>query len=115
MLKSESPFGLAALALLVSAALHIVVIIVSGGGFLVPMIGGAIGWFVIGAGLQRGMRWLAHIAFLLAMIGGVYAMGTAMGQTGLTAMALFGIMAADWIAAALLFVALWKSPAPVQQ
>lgn len=113
MEQSQSPFRLAALLLLVSAALHIVVIAVSGGGFLVPMIVGAVMWFVIGAGLQRGLRWLAHIAFLLAMIGGVYAMGTGMGQTGLTRMALFGIMAADWIAAVLLFGALWKSPKQV--
>lgn len=112
---TESPFRMAAMLLLVSAALHIVVIAVSGGGFLVPMIAGAMMWFVIGAGLQRGMRWLAYIAFLLAMIGGVYAMGTGMGQTGLTQMALFGIMAADWIAAVLLFVALWKAPQAVQQ
>jgi hypothetical protein len=41
-------------------------------------------------------------------------MGTAMGQTGLTALALFGIMAADWIATVLLFGALWKAPV-VQQ
>jgi hypothetical protein len=110
MLKSESPFRVAAMALLVSAVLHIVVIVVSGGGFLVPMITGAIMWFVIGAGLQRGLRWLAHIAFLIAMIGGVYAMGTGMGQTGLTQLALFGIMAADWFAAVMLFCALWRGP-----
>lgn len=112
---TDSPFRMAALLLLVSALLHLVVIAVSGGGFLVPMIGGAIMWFVIGAGLQRGMRWLAYIAFLLAMIGGVYAMGVGMGQTGLTQMALFGIMAVDWIAAVLLFGALWKAPQVVQQ
>jgi hypothetical protein len=111
---SNSPFRLAALFLLTSAVLHLVVIAVSGGGFLVLMIVGAVMWFVIGAGLQRGLRWLAYIAFLLAMIGGVYAMGTAMGQTGLTALALFGIMAADWIATVLLFGALWKAPV-VQQ
>jgi hypothetical protein len=110
MMNSDSPFRFAALLLLLSAVLHIVVIIVSGGGFLAPMIAGAIMWFVIGAGLQRGMRWLAHIAFLLAMIGGVYVMGVGMGQTGLTQYALFGIIAADWIAAVLLFGALWKSP-----
>lgn len=112
---TDSPFRMAALLLLISAAMHIVVIAVSGGGFLVPMIVGAVMWFVIGAGLQRGLRWLAYFAFLLAMIAGVYAMGTGMGQSGLTQMAFYGIMAADWIAAALLFVALWKTPAPVQQ
>jgi len=88
----KSPFRVAALFLLLSAVLHLVVIAVSGGGFLMPMIVGAIMWFVIGAGLQRGLRWLAYVAFLLAMIGGVYAMGVGMGQTGLTQMALFGIM-----------------------
>lgn len=111
---TDSPFRMAALVLLVSALLHLVVIAVSGGAFLMPMIGGAIMWFVIGAGLQRGMRWLAYIAFLLAMIGGVYVMGTGMGQTGLTQMALFGVMAADWIAVVLLFGTLWKAPV-VQQ
>ena len=111
---TDGPFRNPALLLLLSAMLHLVVIAVSGGGFLVPMIGGAIMWFVIGAGLQRGLRWLAYIAFLLAMFGGVYAMGTGMGQTGLTQMALFGIMGADWLAAVLLFGALWKAPA-VQQ
>ncbi len=110
----KSPFRVAALFLLLSAVLHLVVIAVSGGGFLMPMIVGAIMWFVIGAGLQRGLRWLAYVAFLLAMIGGVYAMGVGMGQTGLTQMALFGIMGADWIAAVLLFGALWKAPV-VQQ
>lgn len=112
---TDSPFRMAAVLLLVSAALHLVVIAVSGGEFLVPMIVGAVMWFMVGAGLQRRMRWLAYIAFLLAMIGGVYAMGTGMGQTGLTQMALFGIMAADWMAAVLLFVALWKSPKQLEQ
>ena len=110
MMNSDSPFRFAALLLLLSAVLHIVVIFVSGGGFLVPMIAGAIMWFVIGAGLQRGMRWLAYIAFLFAMVGGVYAMGAGMGQTGLPQLALFGIMTVDWIAVVLLFIVLWRSP-----
>lgn len=110
MMKSDSPFSTAALLLLVSAFLHLVVLGVSFGSYLVPMIGGAIMWFVIGAGLQRGLRWLAHIAFIVAMLGGIYAMGVAMGETGLTQLALYGIMAVDWIAAVVLFVALWRSP-----
>ena len=81
MFRMNNEFSMAAMAVLVSAFLHIVVIIVSGGGFIVPMLAGAVGWFLIGAGLQRGWRWLAHIAFLGAMFGGVVAMGYAMGKT----------------------------------
>ena len=114
MVKTSGEFSLAAGAVLVSAVLHVVVIVVSGGGYVVPMLAGAVGWFVIGAGLQRGLRWLAHLAFLLAMIGGVVAMAYAMGAFGLTALAFWGIVAADCAAAVLLFVALWRGPQLVE-
>ena len=110
MLKTDGEFSRAALMLLLSAVLHIVVIVVSAGGYVMPMLVGAIGWFLIGAGLQRGLRWLAHIAFLLAMIGAVVALGYAMGAFGLVAMAFWAIVAADLLAAILLFGALWRAP-----
>ena len=111
MFRMNNEFSMAAITILVSAILHIVVIVISTNDFLAPMLAGAVGWFLIGAGLQRGWRWLAHIAFLCAMIGGVVAMGYAMGQSGVVSYTFWGIVLADWIGAVLLFVALWRSPA----
>ena len=108
MIEAKGPFSTAGRLLFLSVALHLVVIAVSGGGYFVEMLAGAVIWAAIAYGLMRGMRWLAFIAFLLAMGGGIVAMGYGMGTFGLTSIAFLAITAVDWLAAALLFVALWR-------
>ena len=110
MLNPANPFNNAVLLIAVSIVLHLVVIAVSGGGFLVQMLGAAIVWGLVAAGLARGWRWLAYIAFLLALVGGIVAMSYGNATFGLTALAFYGIMAADWLAALALFIAIWRDP-----
>lgn len=110
MLNPSSPFSNAVLLIAVSVVLHLVVIAVSGGGFVGPMLAGALIWAVVAVGLNRGWRWLAYIAFLLALVGGMVAMANAQSTFGLTSLTFWGIVAMDWLAAVALFVAIWRDP-----
>ena len=62
MFRMNNEFSMAAMAVLVSAILHIVVIVVSAGGFLAPMLAGAVGWFLIGAVLLFVALWRSPAA-----------------------------------------------------
>lgn len=113
MFDFSKPFGNAALALLISSALHIVVLIVSLGGYLVPMITGAILWTICAWLLVNlGSRWIAAIVFLLAIFAAATApLANAMTSFGLTSIAFWGIVLADLAAAIMLFLALWRPKA----
>lgn len=116
MFDFSKPFGLTRLFLLASAAFHIVVILVSLGGYIVPMLGGAVLWLASAFGLRSGNRWLAGLVFFLVLFAAVTVpLAYAMTETGLTSLAFWGITFADLGAALTLFVALWRSPKPVAQ
>ena len=111
MVKPEKPFNTAALLMVASAVLHLVVIAVAGGGYLIQMLTGAIVWAVIAAGLAQGWRWLGYVAFVLTLAGGIVAMANGMPNFGLTRAGFLGVTILDWLTAASLFAALWRDPA----
>lgn len=95
-------------ALLVSAALHLLgLVLVDFASESLFLLGPAVLYVVLFAGLARGKMWVAWTAFI-CMLGG--AAGT-VAEFGGAPMApiwvLWGILGADLLAAALLFGAIW--------
>ena len=107
----EGPFRAAILFLAISAALHVLAPFVSGfdqdGVILamtLPIFLGMI-W-----GLAQGWRLFAYICFFIAGVGGIVALSFVWSTNPVPAWIYIGILVADWIAAAALFVALWRKP-----
>ncbi len=73
------------------------------------MLVGAVVWVLIGVGLMRHLRWLAYIAFLLGLMGAIYAFGAGMSAFGMLSLTFFGIALADLLAVVLLFAILWRN------
>lgn len=112
MFDFSKPFGNAALALLVSAALHIAVVLVSLGGYLVPMLSGAVLWTICAFLLPQAGRWFAGLVFFLALFAAAtIPLAGALSEFGLVSIAFWGIVFADLAAAIMLFLTLWR-PAP---
>lgn len=120
MFDFSKPFGNAALLLLVSAVLHIAVILVSGTAYLAPMIMGAILWTGCAYLLGAGNRWIAGIIFVLALfiaatvplsIAATVPLSIAVSGTGLVSALFYAITLADLGAAIALFLALWRNAA----
>lgn len=111
----NGPYRFGTAFILISAALHIFAFVV--GGFapealvLIPI---GLVYVVLAYGLSRGWRWLAYIAFLLMMIGGTFALAQLWTPSPVPQWWTLAIIAADWLAALALFVALWR-PARVGQ
>ena len=107
----DRPFRGAIFFALASAVLHLFAFIP--GGFASAafmMIPFGIVYFLIAAGLGRGWRWFGYIAFLIFAIGGVVAMGFVWADHPVPGWWFLLIMAADWLAAGALFLALWQDP-----
>ena len=107
----EGPFRTAILFLAISAILHVLAPFASGfdqdGVMLamtLPIFLGMI-W-----GLARGWRWFAYLCFFITAIGGIIALSFIWSTNPVPSWIYIGILAADWLAAASLFVALWRSP-----
>ncbi|MHA3913705.1 hypothetical protein [Halovulum sp. GXIMD14793] len=116
MFDFTKPFGNASLVLLVSAALHLAVIAVSLGGYLLPMIIGALLWLTCASLLQLGNRWLAGLVFLIAIFAAATVpLAYAMSETGLISMLFFVIVLSNAAAALALFAALWTSGTVAQE
>jgi disulfide bond formation protein DsbB len=107
----SGPYGSGAFFILISAVLHLIACVFSGFStealILIPV--GLI-YLAISAGLTRGMRWLAYIAFFIMAIGGIYLLAGLWSASTIPLWIRLGIIASDWIAAAALFVALWRAP-----
>ena len=71
-------------------------------------------WLALGAGLMRGYRGVAYLAFLAALIGAVAAFGAALGNVGLLGALLWGILGVDVLAAGVLFGILWRARTPAE-
>ncbi len=110
MINLKAPFGIASLALLISAGIHIGVLATSPGAYAASMPPAAAFWVALAFGLRQGSRWLAALAFLAAAFGGSVALGFGLTGFGLVSMLFFGIAATDWCAAIWLFGALWRTP-----
>lgn len=100
--------GLAALFVLASAILHILIPFFAGfaTGSL-PFLAIGVAYAVIAYGLTRNTRWLAWLTFFVMLAGGIAALVLSMGVTAAPSWLYTLIMLADWAAALMLFVYLW--------
>lgn len=114
MEKAPTFYRLAAFFVLISAVLHLLAFTVGGVG-TVPLLLIPVGvlYLLIAAGLNRGKRWLAWIAFFVMGIGGSVALALSFGAGPVPGWWYLGITAADWCAALLLFAGLWRAADPV--
>ena len=114
-MKPRGPFSIAVIFVLISAVLHIVAPLFGG---MTPdatgLVAFGIFWLAIAWGLNQGWRWLAYIAFIAALIGGSAAVALYVGWSTVPGWIYLGIIVADWLAAAALFVTLWRPPAEVE-
>lgn len=94
---------------LLSAALHVVAIIVSGlaPGTLALLIPAAI-YVALYAGLARGMMSIAWLSLIVMLIGAAGALADAVGGSPVPAWTTWSILLADLGAATALFAALWR-------
>lgn len=108
----EGPFRVAIMFLAISVVLHVLAPFVSGFdrdgvmlAMVLPIFLGMI-W-----GLAQGWRLFAYLCFFIAAVGGIIALSFIWSTNSVPAWIYIGILAADWMAAAALFVALWRKPA----
>lgn len=105
------PFRTGIFFLLISALLHIFAFVA--GGFSVDalsLIPVGILFVGLAMGLARGWRWLAHLVFLGLIIGGIIAITYVWSNSTVPSWWYTAIIVTDWLAAAALFGALWRSP-----
>lgn len=111
MRRSTPTFTAAALCALAAVVLNLAAFALGGGAQAPLLIGGAALWFLLGAGLRRGWRWVGYLAYLVGLFGGTAAMALAMdAPSQLQQMVWWGLAAAQWLAALLLFLGLWRDP-----
>ncbi len=107
----QGPYQWAIPFLLLSAALHIVAPLISG--FVVEALVLALVGVVYGIcafGLSRGMRWLAHVMYLVLFLGGIFALGNIWSVGPVPGWIYLGIVIANALAVLALFGALWRAP-----
>lgn len=109
-MTTPAPYRLAAVFVLISAVLHMFAFTVGGlsTAALILIPGGVI-YLLIAAGLNRGKRWVAWLAFFLTGIGGSVALGLSFNTDPVPAWWYLAIMAADWAATLALFAGLWRA------
>ena len=111
----KGPFRLGALFLLVAGALHLLAWIP--GGFTSQalwLISYGMVFVLLAFGLGSGRRWIAYIAFLVAIVAGIGALGEIWALSSIPAWLFVAAIAALWLCAASLFVALWRGPIAVE-
>ena len=113
MFKASKALGFAALTIWVAAILHLATPMVAGFSketfWLVPI---ALVIAVLGYLLIPNRRFFAWLTFFAMLAGGIAAIGLSAGVGTIPAWWWRLILAADWFAAALLFIYLWN-PKPV--
>ena len=101
---------IAGLLMLLNAALHIVGYPVSGfSADAIKFVIVGVVYGLVGLGLMRGMRWLAFLMFVLALIGGNIAF-MSMGSPPLPSWLSGSIALNDLVVAIVLFGVLWNAP-----
>ena len=101
-MTNRGSYRVAAVLALASVALHIAVAATGASPLWLAaaIVAAGLGWLLL-----RGSRVAAYAAFLLALAGGV----VALGEVADTGAGLFGaLVAAQWAAALALFVVLWR-------
>lgn len=105
---TDRKYSLAAMLLFASAALHVVVLLVTFPTLAAPPMVGIVIWGLLGVGLLRGARWAAWLAFLGSLIAMIAALSNAVALFGTVAAVYWIIFAIHVSAAALLFAILWS-------
>jgi len=111
MTRTKGPMRWAGVFLLLSAALHILALVVSGFAGAPQLLIATVLYAALGFGVLNGMRWVAYIAFIIVFIGLSVAISGMWAADPMTGRAFTMIAAADVAALVCLFVALWR-PAP---
>ena len=110
----DGPFRTAILCFSISALLHVLAPVLSGfdrdGLWLAAMLPAFLGMIW---GLAQGWRWFAYLCFFIGAVAGIFALSHIWAVNPVPSWIYSGILVADWAAAAALFVALWRSPKPV--
>ncbi len=110
---TDSRYTVASGLLFLSAALHLVPLVLAFSTQALPMLIAIVLWSLLGLGLRRGMRWVAWIAFLaMALVGMPASLSSAMALFGVVSWAFWAIFAIDLAAAVILFMILWAAKAP---
>lgn len=104
--RDFSPMRLAAYCVAAAGLLHVVGGLASGG--LQLAIFGVV-YLLFAAGLWRGMRWLAYFVFLFMLFGAIVAYALTGGAGPVPSAVYTAIALADFAAALLLFLALWRT------
>ena len=100
----------AAILLFVSALAHVVALFAGPGGSVPVALVSCAVLAVLGFGLLKGLRWVAWVAFFVALADGIAALGAAVAAT-LPDPVCLAVAACDGQAALALFIALWRTPA----
>ena len=109
------PFRRAIPLLLIAAALYLFAFIpASFDGSAFSLIPYGILFAVIAAGLGLGWRWLGYVAFFATFIAGIAALGGVWASSPVPGWIYVALIVVHWLAAAMLFLALWSRPEPVQ-
>lgn len=113
MFNTSKSLGFAALFIFVSAALHILAPVAGGlTSEALSLVPAGIVLALLALGLLRGMRWLAWLAFFVMLGAGIVALGYAAAVTWVPTWWYVAIVAADWLAAAMLLAHLWWPKPP---
>ena len=107
-MNPSQQFRRTAMLFFAGAVLQAIVIVFSGFALFADMAPGVALWTAFALGLLRGMRWLAYIAFFACLVALVFALGHAMSTSGLTSLALWALLAVNFLAALGLFAILWR-------
>lgn len=101
---------LAAIALLVSALLHVAALLAGSGGSVVVVLAASAVLVALAAGLLKGLRWVAWAGFFIALADGIAALGSAVAAAGGPDPICLAVAGCDWLAALALFIHLWRTP-----
>ena len=108
-MQTQRLYQNAGMLLLASAALHILVILFSGGTYLMQMLVAAVLWGGLGYLLLGQRRWAAYLAFIGMLCGIIAALGIGMSEFGIVKWLFLAILVFDLAAAVMLFRILWRS------
>ena len=111
MIRTKSIFNLAAFLALLNTIVHITGAAIAGfASTAMPIIAGAVIWLIFTIGFKANLRWMAYIAFLVALFGGIYVYATA-SSSPIPQWASMAIVLLDILIALVLFVLIWRRPA----
>ncbi|MEM7241236.1 MAG: hypothetical protein AAF429_03525 [Pseudomonadota bacterium] len=108
-MQTQRLYQNAGMLLFLSAALHLLVILFTGGAYLMQMLIAAVLWGILGYLLMGERRWAAYVAFLGMLFGIIAYLGFGMSEFGVVKWLFFAILLADLLAAIMLFRIIWRT------